>query len=58
MGNSLKNEGGYPIFNGEYQIINQLGEGKTAHVFMVQSIKEPTKQFALKILKKTFIKKR
>jgi serine/threonine protein kinase len=47
----------YPIFNGEYEILESLGEGTTSKVFKVRNIKEPKKQFALKLLREEFLKR-
>ena len=53
MGNS---NSATPIFNKKFQILSLLGEGKTSFVFLISSLEEPSSLFALKVLKKTYIK--
>lgn len=47
----------HPVFNGEYEILSSLGEGNTSKVYLVRSIKEPKKQFALKLLREEFLQR-
>ena len=52
MGNQLDSNGP-PVLNGKYNILSQIGEGKTAMVYLAESISDPTQKVAIKILKKT-----
>jgi len=45
------------VLNGEYELLSLLGNGKTAMVYLAQSVKNPSEQFAVKILKRKFIQK-
>ena len=45
----------YPVFNKKYEIISSLGEGNTSKVYLVRSIEDPKKQFALKLLREEFL---
>ena len=45
----------HPIFNQKYEILSSLGEGNTSKVYLVRSIAEPKKQFALKLLREEFL---
>ena len=56
MGNQIDSTGP-PVFNGKYTIKSQIGEGKTAMVYLADSIEDPTQQVAIKILKKTLKQK-
>ena len=47
----------HPIFCGKYEILSSLGEGNTSKVYLVRSIKEPKKQFALKLLREEFLQR-
>lgn len=47
----------HPVFIGEYEILSSLGEGNTSKVYLVRSIKEPKKQFALKLLREEFLQR-
>lgn len=42
MGNINNSAEGKVIFNGEYNILQQIGVGKTANVYLAESIKNPT----------------
>ena len=57
MGNQIDSNGP-PVFNNKYNIISQIGEGKTAMVYLAEEIADPTKKVAIKILKKTLKVKR
>jgi serine/threonine protein kinase len=41
------------VFNGKYKIKSQIGEGKTAMVYLAESIHDPSEKVAIKILKKS-----
>ena len=45
------------IFNDNYRIIKQIGEGTSAIVYLCESIKFPTEKYALKIIKDEFFDK-
>lgn len=45
----------HPVFNGEYEILSSLGEGNTSKVYLARSVKDPSKQVALKILREEFL---
>lgn len=47
----------HPIFNKEYEILSSLGEGNTSKVYLVRSIKDPKKNFALKLLREEFLQR-
>ena len=55
MGNHTSVEG-RAIFNGEYHVIQQVGIGKTANVYLAESIENPAEQVAIKIFKKSLKK--
>lgn len=38
-----KKEKKYSVFNGEYEVMAGLGEGKTSRVYLCREIKNPTK---------------
>lgn len=42
-----------PIFNKKFKITSLIGEGKTAMVYLAETIAEPTELVAIKILKKS-----
>ena len=52
MGNTIDSNGP-PIFNDKYTIKSQIGEGKTAMVYLGESIYDPSEKVAIKILKKS-----
>ena len=57
MGNQSPNSGeSRTIFNEKYHLLQQIGTGKTANVYLIESIENPTKQFALKIFRKSLKK--
>jgi hypothetical protein len=41
MGNQIDSNGP-PVFNNKYNIISQIGEGKTAMVYLAEEISDPT----------------
>lgn len=45
----------HPIFNDKYEIISSLGEGNTSKVYLIRSLEDPKKQFALKLLREEFL---
>jgi len=45
----------WPIFGGEYEIIQNLGTGNTAKVYLAQSINDPNKKIAIKIMKSEYL---
>lgn len=45
----------HPVFNGKYEFLHSLGQGKTSKVYLARSIQEPTKQVALKIYKHDYL---
>jgi serine/threonine protein kinase len=47
----------HPVFNGEYEILSSLGEGNTSKVYLVRSLKDPTKMAALKLLREEFLRR-
>ena len=47
----------HPIFNNEYRIETLLGQGSTARVYLCRSLKDPTKEVALKLLKNDYIER-
>jgi serine/threonine protein kinase len=54
---ALKNKMKHPLFINEYEILSSLGEGNTSKVYLVRSIKDPKKQFALKLLREEFLQR-
>lgn len=47
----------HPIFNNEYEILSSLGEGNTSKVYLARSLKDPSKQVALKLLREEFLQR-
>ena len=45
------------IFNGKYQIIKMLGDGKNSNVYLCFDRKDPNKKFALKLFRQKYLKK-
>lgn len=45
----------HPIFNQKYEFLSSLGEGNTSKVYLVRSLENPKKQFALKLLREEFL---
>lgn len=52
MGNQIDSNSP-PIFNGQYTVLSQIGEGKTSLVYLAESIADPSQKVAIKILKKS-----
>ena len=59
MGNQNRPESQHNnlVLNGEYELMSLLGNGKTAMVYLAKSVKNPTENVAVKILKRKFIHK-
>lgn len=55
MDNTQKQK--HPIFQKEYEILSSLGEGNTSKVYLVRSIKNPEKMYALKLLREEFLQR-
>jgi serine/threonine protein kinase len=49
--------GKHPVFNGEYQILQSLGEGNTSKVYLARSLSDPSKTVALKLLREEFLQR-
>lgn len=47
----------WPIFNGEYEIIENLGSGNTAKVYLGRSLKDPSQLIAIKMMKNEYLKR-
>ena len=45
----------YSIFNGEYEVMNKLGAGKTSRVYLCRLLNNPKKKFALKIFRHEYL---
>ena len=45
----------HPVFNHEYEIISTLGDGNTSKVYLLKSIKEPEKEYALKLISNEYL---
>jgi len=43
------------IFNDEWEVLKNLGEGNTARVYLCQNLKDPKKLIALKLLRQEFL---
>lgn len=46
----------HPRLNNTYELIEVLGEGSTARVWLARLIEDPTQQFAIKIMSSKFLK--
>ena len=55
MDNTKKQAKRHPVFNNEYEILSSLGEGNTSKVYLIRSIADPSKKFALKLLREEFL---
>ena len=51
-------QNGNTIFNDKYEIIQQLGKGLTANVYLCRDIGEPAKLTALKLIKSGYLKRK
>jgi len=49
--------GKHPVFNNEFQILQSLGEGNTSKVYLARKITDPSKTFALKLLREEFLQR-
>jgi serine/threonine protein kinase len=47
----------WPIFKGQYEIIQNLGSGNTAKVYLARSLKDPSKLIAIKIMKTEYLRR-
>jgi serine/threonine protein kinase len=47
----------HPIFNGEWEILQSLGEGNTSKVYLVRNIKDNKDLKALKLLREEFLQR-
>ena len=45
----------HPIFNDEWEVMKNLGEGNTSKVYLVRNVNDYSKMAALKILKQEFL---
>jgi len=45
----------HPIFNGECEILQSLGEGNTSKVYLVRNLKDNKDLKALKLLREEFL---
>lgn len=46
----------YSVFNNKYEIIQELGEGKSSRVFLGRDISKPDNLIAIKLIKQDYIK--
>lgn len=49
-------KGKHPIFNGEYEILQSLGEGNTSKVYMARKLSDKS-VVALKLLREEFLQR-
>ena len=49
--------GKHPVFNGEYHVLQSLGEGNTSKVYLARKIDDPSKTVALKLLREEFLQR-
>ena len=47
----------HPVFNGEWEILQSLGEGNTSKVYLVRNLADPKKLQALKLLREEFLQR-
>ena len=47
----------HPVFNGEWEILQSLGEGNTSKVYLVRNLADPKKLKALKLLREEFLQR-
>lgn len=47
----------WPIFMGEYEIIQNLGSGNTAKVYLGRSLTDPSRCIAIKIMKTEYLRR-
>lgn len=53
----MDNKQKHPIFNGEWEILQSLGEGNTSKVYLVRNMKDPKNMKALKLLREEFLQR-
>jgi serine/threonine protein kinase len=46
----------HPVFNDKYEILSNLGEGKTAKVYLARSIEDKEKLVAIKVIDEELLK--
>jgi serine/threonine protein kinase len=51
---SIKN---FSVFNDQWKVLENLGEGNTAKVYLCENMKDPSQRMALKLLKQDFLAK-
>lgn len=47
----------YPVFNKQFEILKNLGEGNTSKVYLARSLADPSKTVAIKVLKEEFLRR-
>jgi len=47
----------HSIFNNEWRVLENLGEGNTAKVYLCEHMEDPSRKIALKLLKQEFLSK-
>ena len=47
----------HPIFNGEWEILQSLGEGNTSKVYLVRHVNDKKQMQALKLLREEFLQR-
>ena len=47
----------HPVFNGEYHVLQSLGEGNTSKVYLARHISDPKRVVALKLLREEFLQR-
>merc|ERR1719498_558630 len=47
----------YPVFNKQFEILKNLGEGNTSKVYLARSLQDQTKTVAIKVLKEEFLRR-
>lgn len=45
------------MFNGQYKIEKQIGQGKTAKVYRVGDLNQPSRKYALKLIRYNYLLK-
>ena len=51
-----KEQGKKSIFNDVYEIVAELGQGKSSRVYLVREMNDPHKLFALKLIRGDYIR--
>lgn len=57
MQSDQKTKEKFSVFNDEWKVVENLGEGNTAKVYLCEHLKDPSKKIALKLLKQEFLSK-